>query len=359
MSIKNLSFKYFFSELTKSTFLFLLGFCFLFILLDYSVRFKWFTHSSIPVLDLFKYYSCNLLSKSYLLLPLALLISFIKVLSHGVISKEILALLTGGMSYKKIFYPFFCFIAINMLFLYFNTELLIPKATTYVTHFEDKFFHGFQKGKKLFKIHQLKLQDDSRIVFKEFHPSSLVLEDAFWIKSFQDIVHIQSLDLSKNPPEGKYVDYLSENSDGLLEKTDSKKSITFSNIKLDSLGFSSLILPPSRQSLSQLYSSLPWRHQAKSDEDAIVLTHFHYKLALPFTLLLAFFGPAPFILSFSRNLPIFYIFSFSLLIFISFFMLLESCLILAESGVIYPPLAIWLPFSLFFAIAINKFRKVI
>lgn len=359
MSIKKLSFKYFFSELSKTTFLFLLGFCFLFILLDYSVRFKWFTYSTIPVSSLLLYYLFNLLAKAYLLLPLAILISSVRVLSYSIMSKEILALLTGGLSYRKLFYPFFCFISFCMLFLYTNTELIMPKASTYITQFEDKFFHGFQQGNKHFKMHQLKLQDDSRVVFKDFHASSLELEDVFWIKDFNHIVHMKKLSLSESPPKGHYVDFLKQSESGTLSKEKSERSTTFPEMLVDPSSLSSLVLPPPSQSLSQLFFTLPSYHYPKNDDDSIILTHFHYKLALPFAALLAFLGPAPFLLRFTRSLPIFYIFSFSLLIFISFFMLLESCIILAESNVIYPPLAIWLPFIAFFSIAFIKFRKLI
>lgn len=352
-------FRYYLKESMKTALLFLMSFSLLYILLDYSIRFKWFSFSSISFSELAIYYLFSLSSKAYILLPFAYLLAFIRVLSHANIQKEFIALLSGGLSYRLIFRPFAFFVALGMILLYTNIEFLQPQASAFISKFEDQHFMGFSKGKKQFKLHMLKLQDDTRLIYKDFHPSSQTLENAYWIQSFDRLVHIQKLDLSQLPPTGYLVDVLEQNEKNEFVKRESYPKILLEKMHLDPSGLTNLLLPIEDQSLSTLFVNLPKSQQAKNDEQLLTQTYFHYKLSLPLVFILCFIFPAPYLLEHRRNQSLFLLFACFLFAFLAFFMVSEACLILASSGVIAPLIAIWLPQTLFLLIAFYKFRELL
>ncbi|MCX6991210.1 MAG: LptF/LptG family permease, partial [Chlamydiae bacterium] len=94
--------RYFFIELCKVFFFFLVSFFFLYSLIDYTTHAGDFvTDGKFQSKNLLFYYGFQFIKRAYLLLPLALLISTIKVLCSMNASRELVALQSSGVKLKS------------------------------------------------------------------------------------------------------------------------------------------------------------------------------------------------------------------------------------------------------------------
>lgn len=85
---------------------------------------------------------------------------------------------------------------------------------------------------------------------------------------------------------------------------------------------------------------------------------FFYKAFIPFISFLAVLGPAPYCLRFGRTLPVFLIYGISLFVFVSFFTIARASIIIGESQVL-PPLIAMGTIPLVFFLSIGwKYAKL-
>jgi len=355
--------RYFFVELMKVFILFISCFYFLYVLIDYSVHTKIFQNGQISFFNIALYYAYQFTKRADILIPIALMIASIKVLTTSNLRNEILALVTGGISLKKIMRPFLCVAFFCTVILYLNFQFLQPFSLNKIEAFEEHYFKEQGKTRVKKQVHALNLADNTLLIYQTYDQEKKAFFDVFWLINCDQFFRIQSLFPYEKIPFGKYVDSLMRASDGEILKLASHQEVSFPDMKFNTDALFNAVHPPRTQSISQLAYTLGWKKTCfgmgkMNDREAEAATFFYFKLTLPFVCLLAVIGPAPFCLGFIRNLPVFLIYALSLGGIITFFTLVNSSVILGESQVIPPILAILLPQIFFFFILGWKYAKL-
>lgn len=344
--------RYFFAELIKVFFLVIGCLYFLYVLIDYSAHTKVFQQEGIRLIDVLLYYLFQFTKRAEILIPVALMIATIKVLTTANMRHEIVALATGGISLKKIMRPFLWSGLFLTLLLFLNFQYLQPFSLIRLNAFEEQYFKEHTKEEKKNPINSLLLEDNTLLLYQSYDQERRAFFDVYWLKNGDSLYRIQWLYPYEKIPFGNYVDSLSRNSCGDIVKVNSHEELFFPHMRFDTKSLYSAVHPPRWQSISQLGRNLKRAGMKKSnDREAEVATLFFYKLTIPFVCILAVFCPAPYCLRFGRNLPVFLIYALSLFGIITFFTLVNTSVILGESQVIPPFWAILTPplvFSLLF-----------
>lgn len=355
--------RYFLLELWKVFVLFISCFYFLYVLIDYSAHAKVFQNDQIHFLDIVSYYACQFTKRADVVVPIALMLATIKVLTTANIRHEIVALATGGISLKKIMRPFVWAALLCSTLLYLNFQFLHPLAVSRISSFEDHFFKERGKTRLRKQVNSLLLQDNSLLIYQKYDPEERAFFDVFWIKNGDQLCRIQRLFPYENIPKGKYVDYLVRTVEGEIVKRLSYEEVSFPEMKFDKEALVSAVHPPSMQSITQLArylgGSRTWFGFGKmNDRQAESATYFYFKISIPLVCLLAVIGSAPFCLHFRRNLPIFIIYALSLCGIITFFTLVNSSVILGQSQVVPPGIGLLVPQFIFMTLFTWKYAKL-
>lgn len=345
--------RYFLKELAKIFFLFIGGFYFLYVLIDYSAHTKTFNQEGIHAIDIVLYYLFQLTKRADVLFPIALLIAVIKVLTTLSLRHETVALVSAGVPLKTLMRPFLLAGAFCAFLLYLNFQFLQPLSLTALSSFEDSFFKERSTEEP---IGSLPLTDNSLLIYQKYQGEEKAFFDVYWFKNPDLIYRIQTFYPYEKIPFGKHIDLL-KRAGGELTRTDSFDFLEFPEIHFDPKSLFTAVHPPRLQSLTQLFSNLSWKIK-QNDREAETATVFIYKLMIPLTCLLVVFAPAPFCLRFDRHLPIFLTYALCLFGIISFFTFVNSCVILGESQVISPLWALLIPFTLYFGIFGWKYAKL-
>lgn len=292
--------RYFLREFAKMFFLVIFSAYFLFVLIDYSAHTKSFHQPGICFFDIILYYLYQFTKQAEILVSLALLLATIKVLTTLNIRREIVALATSGISMQRIKTPFFLAATVGMLFLYANFQWFEPKSLGKLEAFESRFF----KEKNSIQTHAARLKDGSTLLYHHFDIDTQHLHDIFWVKDFDHIYHIDTLD----PINGiaTHVDKI-KRANG-LHVVDSIDKLPFEIEQIDPKSF----MP---KSLTEMMHASKWS------------ATLFYKLTIPLSALLAVVMPAPFCLRFSRQTPTYMIYAISLFAFITYFALMQALLI--------------------------------
>ncbi len=345
--------KYFIKELAKVFFLFIGSFYFLYVLIDYSAHSKTFHQEGIRHVDILLYYLFQLANRADILVPIALLIATVKVLTTLNVRNEIVALLAGGVPLKTLMRPFLLAGALSAALLYFNFQFIQPHSLALLDGFEDRFFkeHSNQEP-----IGALPLMDGSLLIYQKFDAETQGFFDNYWVKSSDLVYRIQTLYPYEKVPFGEGIAIL-KREEGQLKRIKAFDSMFFPEIQFDARALYTAIHPPRSQSLTELFSHLRWRGALK-DKEAEAATIFFYKLMIPLASILVIFAPAPFCLRFGRHHPVFFIYALSLFGIITFFTFVNGCVILGESQVIPPFWAILTPLVLFFGFFGWKYAKL-
>ena len=353
--------RYLFRELVRVFALFLFCFYFLYVLIDYSVHAKDFQNSALSFVHIAAYYGCQFTKRADILFPVALLIATIKVLTTSNLRGEIVALATGGISLKKIMGPLLMAAAFCSFFLYLNFQFLQPFSLNQISLFEEKFFKTQTYGKEAKPVHALILEDNSLLIYQSYDQNKESFMDTYWLIDSDHLFKIQSLFPFEKIPYGIHVDYLVRSSEGELLKSASYATCPFPQMRFDPKTLFSAAHPPRMQSITQLAHTMGWKQMGlgkMNDRAAESATFFYFKLISPLICFLAVMGPAPFCLRFSRNLPVYFIYALSLFGMIAFYTLVNSSIVLGESQVFAPILAILLPQTLFFLVLGLRYAKL-
>jgi lipopolysaccharide export system permease protein len=354
--------RYFFKELIQVFCLFICCFYFLYVLIDYSVHTKDFQNGAIGIGQLIAYYGCQFTKRGDILIPIAILIATIKVLTAANMRHEIVALATGGISLKKIMAPFLGVATGCSLLLYLNFQYLQPFCLDQITAFETRFFKtSSNKGKKSLPVNALVLEDGTLLLYQQYDPHQKAFLDAYWLKNNDHLFRMQSLFPHATYPYGTQVDCLERSSEGELVKTASYEVLPFPQIEFNPYTLFSAANPPRMQSISELARTIGWKQVGfgkMHDRMAESVTFFYYKLVIPLVCLLTVIGPAPFCMRFSRNLSVFLIYAISLIGIIGYYTIMNAATILATSQVIPPIAAILLPPAACFLILGWRYAKL-
>lgn len=354
--------RYLFKEIGKIFLLLIASFYFFYVLVDYSVHTKSFHQESLSFFDVILYYLCQFSKQAGLLVPVALMIASIKVLTTMNVRGEIVALAVAGIALKRLVRPLLIFAGICSALLYLNIQLLQPRALAPLHQFEEQNFKGRAHDMRSL-VHSLVLQDHSLLLYQKFDQEHQAFFDAYWVENSDRLYRIKNLYPFEKVPFGTTVDLLARNASGEIIRDASFDTLSFPEIRFDPKALFSAIHPPEWQSLSRLLSSIHWKQAGlyaggMSDREAIAASHFLYKLTTPLICLLAILAPLPFCMRFARQLPVFFIYAFSLFGIIAFFTLINACLILGESQVIPPFWAILIPSFVSFVVCGWKYAKL-
>lgn len=355
--------RYFFVELLKVFSLFIVSIYFLYVLIDYSVHTKAFQNNQITFLNIFLYYACQFTKRAEILVPVALMVATIKVLSTSNVRHEIVALTTGGIPLKKIVSPFLFTAFLLALFLVLNFQVIQPLSLNRIDSFEECYFKNRAKDREDKKVNALVLEDNTLLIYQAYDQEKRAFFDVFWLKDCDQICRIHSLFPFEKVPFGNYVDTLIRTEEGEIVKMDSQSEVFFPEMRFDTRTLFSAVHPPRMQSISQLARQLSWKQThfglgKMNDREAESVTFFYFKLLSPLACLFAVIGPAPFCLRFSRNLSVFMIYALSLFGMITYFTLMNSSVVLGESQIFPPACAILLPQALIFALLGWKYAKL-
>lgn len=348
--------RYFFFEVFKVFLLFLIGFYGLYVIIDYSTHARSFHNYHFKVWEIFSYYGYEFIGKMDVLIPFAILIACIKTLCSLNIHNELAALLTSGLTLKRLLLPFVLFGLIFTGVIYFNLEVLQPRALTFHKQLEHRRAKEKRKKHHHPYIQKLPLEDGSTLIFQSYNEIAKRFEDAYWVKS---IDHIYRIDRLEEEPflKGFQIEQLKRNSAGILEIVEFIEEQAFPQIRYNREKLLDSVSSPNDYSLSALRDKLPIQNSL-SDKEAEWLTTYYSKIAMPWLCLLAVIAPAPFCLRFTRTLPQFYIYACSLFGLVTFYLILDAAILLGERQVISPWLAIWVPFTLVFGFFGFRFARL-
>src|SRR5579872_6259430 len=175
--------RYIFREIVKIFALFLCSFFLIYSLIDYSTHMQDFIQNKeIQIHDIFIYYAHQFIKRANLLIPLALLIATIKVLTTFNTHRELLALQAAGISLKKLLRPFFFVALFCSLFNFLCSELLLPASLNYTDQFRHAHFKQPQTGKKE-RIPVVTLKDGSKLFYQYYDASRHLFFDVVWVRS--------------------------------------------------------------------------------------------------------------------------------------------------------------------------------
>ncbi len=342
--------RYLIKETSKIFIFFIFALYFLFSLIDYSSRIDYY--NTLPLKSIITYYICILSQKSELLIPFAFLATIIRVLFLINHNNELVSMLMSGRSYKKLLRPLFIFALALSAILYLNFQFLEPHAQKKIQMIKQN-----KKSKKEVRVRSFILDDGSKLIFSHFDFDSNSLEKVYWLKSSGHFYYMQSLYPFSNPPIGHYVYEFTSSANQDITLESQADARPFHDMKLEFNPLVGSLFSARTYSITSLIKSIYQKKPLVNVDRAELLTLLHYKLAFPLIPLFILMTLIPICTKFSRHSPVFIIYMISIALLLSFYTLMDACTILSENKLIFPPLAIWLPFILYFAIPLKRFIR--
>ncbi len=351
--------RYFVKEMLKTFLLFVVGFYGLYALVDYATHSRTFNshHNSFQWEDILVYYCMQFVEVSEVLIPFGLLLATIKTLCQFNIHNELVALMTSGLTIKRLMRPFLFMGCVFTALMYLNTEFILPKAMNQI-----KFFETTKKGSKALSSQSVKhimLEDRSTILFQEYDSIQHYFFDAYWIRSVNDIYRIKYLYPNEKIPIGYSVDHFTRDKNGDLVEKEVFDQKIFPSIKFNKKVLFETITTPDEQSYIHLWNQLPKGNQLQSEKEAEMLTVFYSKLAMPWFCLLAVLVPIPLCIKFTRHLQTFFIYAISIFGLVGLFLVMDAALVLGKRQVLSPFYVVWVPFFLAFSFIGIRYLKIV
>lgn len=350
---------YFLREIIKTFILVLCVFYGLYILIDFtSHSTSRHHHGSMLWREMCQHYRHGFILNFHVLIPFAMLISSIRTLCQLSVNNELVALLASGVTLKRLLRPFVFFGLFTTMLTYLNMEYFLPQALRETRQAQEAHIAIKNKNNHHPFVQHIALKDQTTLLFQDCDPIHQSFFDAYWIKSFNEIFRIKSLDYSSTPATGYWVDRLTRNEQGRLIKTASYKEQAFPDLKFNQKTLLDTITPPEELPISVLWKKLPSHINPSSEQESAIAATLYQKLATPWLCLLAVIVPAPFCVRFTRNLPVFMIYAANLFILVTSYLVLESSLVLGSRQVIPPLWAVGTPFALLMAVFAGRFAMV-
>ncbi len=350
--------RYLFINLLKSFLLFLFCFFLLYTLIDFSTHSQEFIkNEKIDFSKLLIYYTYQFIKRLPLLLPLSLLISTIKVLSAFNSHRELLALQASGVNIKRILKPFFFLAFLCTLTTYTNEELFLPKTMAYLDQIRKPNELNLLKKPPKKQFNAFVLADSSKLIYQRFEQEKNVFFDVYWVRSFHDIWRMKYLSADPKNPIGEYVDHITRDSEGRLQKVESYEKCRLPLLKWEIKELNKKQSTIKHQKISTLALVLLKKDPNSFHLQGEVKTHLFYKLAIPLLPFLVLFGVLPHCISYSRKSPIFLVYGISIFSFVVLFTLIHAMIIIGENQTIPPYAAIFTPLLLSFITIYPKYLK--
>lgn len=356
--------RYLLRQFITMFFFFLCCFYGLYVLIDYA------SHASSHHRSWFefvRYYLFVFASRAEILVPIALLIAFVKTICTLNTNHELVALMAGGFKLKTLMRPFLTVGFLCLILMFLNEQFILPSALKKLNRIENSRKHQKRALTNL-AVKHLVLEDGSLLFFQNYDSAKERFFDVFWVPSVDNIYKIKFL----NPifSMGYFVDHLVRQPSGELILQESFKEFFFPSMKFNREILQSTIIDPETLSLTALAKEayqIAYEQTEKQSESAVhrlnekeskIMTAFYWKLTIPWLCLMAIMAPAPYCILFSRQLPIFLIYMCSLFGLIAFYMFIDAAQVIAKRQVIPPFWAICCPFLLIFSFFGWRFYKM-
>ncbi len=349
--------RYFLYEIAKIFLLFIFGFYFLYVLIDYAAHTKLFSQQEIPLYEVAFYYLCHFSKRAEILISFALMLSTIKVLCSSNIRNELVSLLVGGVRLRELLRPFVFIASLCTLFLYLNFQFFSPAALYSLQLFKDRYFAEDVSINQKQYLYELPLSDNTTLLYQSYDMDRSAFFDVYWVHSADHIYRMKYLNPQTSPPESHYVDHLIRNTLGEFILVESFKKKTFAEMRFDEDLLRAALNPPDQRSISQLWEQISFYRDELTDKEAQILTNLVYKLFVPLVCFFVVLGVAPYCMVFTRHLRVFFIYSMALFSLLAFFTVLQAAVVLGENQVLYPVTVVLLPIGLFSALIGVKFSK--
>lgn len=318
-----------------------------------------FKDNQFQFLDLLRYYSNQFIKRADLLLPLALLIASIKVLSTLNTRREWMVLQVAGLKNRRLLRPFFAVAMFCSLFNLANFEFFLPKALAEIDEFHATHFKHSHRAQRKELIHLLSLKDNSKLIYQSFDASKGALFDVLWVRSADDIWRMKFLNANPNEPIAEYVDHLTRNNQGFLEKSESHDFYRFKDLKWQPTMTGNSFVPFENRSLKELYHLAFCSTTTTSYEYPKIITQLCFKCSIPLLAFAVVAAVAPACLAFSRQLNLFLVYALGLLGLLACYMIMDSMVTLGENSIISPLIAVFAPLTIIGTISTWKFLQKI
>ncbi len=333
--------RYLLREFFAVFFLFLFGFYFLYIAIDYCSHMQDFIQGKqILLSELCFYYFYQLIKRCDILLPLAYLVAMMKTLLKWNVKNELVAFQAAGLSWKRLVTPLFVVALLlsgsNLLL----TEFVLPNALNRIDYFHDSHLRHSHRGQRREPIHVILLKDHSKLIYQYYDRSLERFIDVIWICSPNQIWRMKSLKMHPHP-EGYFVDHL-EKRDGYFVKIESLEKHSFPHFQLEEQ--SSQMVPLENHSISKLLHLLQ-KKPTQSIKQGLK-TQILFKTCMPFLPILVFLSITPRCIRYARRAAYFLLYAISLFSFVAFIALMDGFVILGETGTLTPVQSILVPFFL-------------
>ncbi len=351
--------RYFYKEFIKIFFLFLFCFYGLYILIDYASHTGALPQNIVhmKVYELIRYYLYIFAAKAEILIPIALLIAFVKTVCTLNTNNELVALTSSGFNIKTLMRPFIIMGLLCTCLLFLNEQFLLPTALKKLRRIEDLTKHKRSRQDQSLTVKQVVLEDETLLLFQDYSPSKEQFFDVFWIQTIDNIYRIKYLSHA-SVPVGFFVDHLTRHPNGELLQTASYREFEFPDMHFNEKVLQSTILDPEILPLTELLTRYLEVSSERNEKESKLLTAFYWKMILPWLCLLVILAPAPFCIRFSRLMSVFLIYVMSLFGLLTFYMFLDATQIIAKRQVIAPVIAIGVPFIAAFGWAVIRFCRI-
>lgn len=352
--------RYFLIEFAKIFFLFLGCFYGLYVLIDYASHTSALPHHQVQIHGnhLLRYYFYVFASRIEILIPVALLIAFIKTVSRLNSQHELVAFMAGGIKLQTLMRPFVSIALFCVALVYINEQFLLPTALRKLRRIEDATKQQKSKYPTHIAARHVILEDNTLLLFQSYDTAKELFFDVYWVESIDSIYKIKYLSPHTAIPMGEYVDHLVRQSDGALVQQMSFVQHAFPQMKFNPEVLLSTIIEPDVLPLYDLGTQARQLPPEMSEKETKLLTAFYWKMTIPWLCLLAVLFPAPFCVRFSRHFHVFFIYVGSLFALIAFYLYLDAVQVVANRQVLAPFWALCLPYLLALSWTIWRFAKL-
>lgn len=333
--------RHLFTRLVKQFILFVLLIFFTFCLIDFSTR---MSESSMKLLAsnfIFKFYGSEFAKKAHFFIPICFALTILLQLLHLIKSKEIIALLSSGLNYKKILRPFWHLAFILSSLLLVNRQFILPEAILFLETYHNDHIKAVKKAKHAHdEIFTLVLKDDSKLIYQSYDTEKKRYFDLFWIISPQRILRIKYIDKTDSGYTGHFIDELTRNHLGTFQKKHSFKELKLSKEWLKGAHFDK-ILPIETQNLLKLAKGFTNKDYLYSKDH--IYTELFLVVIMAASPLWILLMQAPLVKYFSRQIPVLFYLTLYILFFFATATILDGLGVIAQRSIASPWLLLFIP----------------
>lgn len=349
--------RHLFLRIAKQFFLFVLLIFFTFVLIDFCTRVSDFTDSSLGTSFAFKYYGCEFAKRAHFFIPICFALTAILQFLHLTRSKEIIALLSSGMNFKKILAPFWLLAFLLSTVLFVNRELVLPKSSYFLETYKNDHVRAAKKAKNASEeIFTLILKDDSKLIYQSYDPQKQRYFDLFWIVNPQRILRIKYLDKFENGYQAHFIDELTRNQLGTFQKKHSFKELKLSKEWLKGAHLDK-VLPIQTKHLTDLTKGILDKEFTYSKDE--IFTELLLVLIMSLSPLWLLLMQAPMSRNFTRNVPVLFYVSTQILFFFCCATVLDGLGVITQRSIASPWILIFLPALIAGFILIRRYKKLL